>query len=444
MPVTGSQRQRGFHIMAKPTGPGCNLDCAYCFYLAKAEYYPSQKQWLMPPDVLENFIRQYIEAQPAKEVHFAWQGGEPTLAGRDFFEDVVRFQARHANGRTIHNAFQTNGVLLDDEWAAFLAEHGFLVGISIDGPEPIHDAYRVDRGGRPVFNKVMHGLEALQRHNVEYNTLTCLHAKNAGKPKEIYRFLKDVGSRYLQFIPIVEPAVPGGFPEPRDSENGAAPPELHPATVGAEDFGGFLVGVFDEWVKRDVGRIFVQHFDTALEAWVGYDPGLCVFSRRCGNALVIEHNGDVYACDHYVYPEHHRGNILEAPLNMLVHCGEQEAFGAAKEETLPPACQSCAVRFACNGGCPKYRFVPTAPGDPPINYLCPGYQRFFNHIDPYMRFMAAELQAGRPPANVMAYANSKADSHGSERHGPSLNGPCPCGSGRKFKRCCGRKRTKRR
>ena len=334
--------------MAKPTGPICNLDCHYCYYLEKEELYPARRRrdWAMSDEVLESFVRQRIASTPGPEVEFTWQGGEPTLLGTGFFRRAVELQRRYAGRRRVTNVIQTNGVLLDDEWGGFLAEHDFLVGLSVDGPRDLHDGYRVDRGGSPTFDRVMDGLDVLKRHGVEFNTLTCVHALNQDDPLRVYRFLKEIGSRFMQFIPVVERAGPG----PSGGATGVTE-----RSVDARAFGEFLVAVFDEWVRNDVGRWFVQAFDVALEAWCGLEPSLCVFRPECGDALALEHNGDLYSCDHFVEPEHRLGNITELPLPVLAGSAQQDRFGAAKRTTLPTYCLECDVRFACNGGCPKNR-----------------------------------------------------------------------------------------
>lgn len=426
-----------FHVLAKPIGPICNLDCKYCFYLEKESLYPNVEKWAMSEVVLDSFIRQYIEAQDAQVVNFTWQGGEPTLLGVDYFRRVVELENQYANGKRITNALQTNGVLLNDEWCEFLRENQFLVGISIDGPRSLHDAYRVDKGGQPTFDRVMRGIEALKRHSVEFNTLTTLHRANADLPLEVYRFLKETGSGYMQFIPIVERIsrqVTGDGLQLVSPEFGDAA-HVAPWSVAPLQFGKLLCAIFDEWVRQDVGRYFVQLFDVSLEMWAGMEASLCVFRRTCGAALAIEHGGDLYSCDHYVYPRNRLGNIMEAPLKSLVESVRQHDFGEAKEATLPRFCRECDVRFACNGECPKHRFLNTPDGEPGLNYLCAGYKMFFRHIDPYMRFMAAELAAHRPPANVMGWAVAQDERAKFEKAG--RNDPCPCGSTRKYKHCCG-------
>jgi uncharacterized protein len=397
---------KSLHIMAKPHGPICNLDCTYCYYLEKENLYgKSSRDYRMRDDVLETYIRQYIDAQTAQHVSFAWQGGEPTLLGIPFFERVIELQKKYANDRTIDNTFQTNGTLLDDHWGEFLAENKFLIGLSIDGPQEIHDAYRVDKGGQPTFSRVMHGLEILKKHNVEFNTLTVINRKNSYRALEVYRFLKQIGSKYLQFIPIVEqvaeePDANGlilikPFSKVRSS--------VSEWSVESLQFGKFLTTIFDEWVRLDVGRVFVQIFDVALESWAQVPQSLCVFAPKCGQALAVEHNGDLYSCDHFVYPENRLGNLLERPISALVATQQQTRFGEAKLTGLPSDCLECDVRFACNGECPKHRFTATSKGEYGLNYLCAGYKYFFHHIDPYMRFMANELKHGRAPARVMEW-----------------------------------------
>jgi uncharacterized protein len=408
--------------MLKPRGAICNLDCRYCFYLAKEDLYPGGA-FRMSDETLESYTRQYIEAQQVPEVTFAWQGGEPTLMGLPFFERAVEFQQRYAKpGVRIYNSFQTNGVPLDEDWCRFFRQHDFLIGISLDGPRALHDAYRVDKGGQPTFERVMRGVALMQQHRVEFNVLTCVHAANADHPLDVYRFLRDeVGTQFIQFIPIVEP---------RDLSR----------SVTGEQYGAFLTAIFDEWVRRDVGRIFVQLFDVALGVWSGTRAGLCVFEETCGAALAMEHTGDVYSCDHFVEPAFYLGSLERLPLVEMVESAPQQQFGQAKRDTLPRMCRDCDVRFMCNGGCPKNRLLTTPDGEPGLNYLCAGYKVFFRHIDRPMRFMAAELRAQRPPANIMlALAREEAE-RARLFAGVGRNDPCPCGSGRKFKHCHGKKR----
>ena len=421
-----------FHIMTKPRGAICNLDCKYCYFLKKEALFPGS-DFRMPDAVLEEYTRQYIEAQPQPEVSFAWQGGEPTLMGLDFFRRAVAFQAKYRKpGMRILNSLQTNAVTLDDEWCRFFRDHQFLIGVSLDGPRAMHDAYRVDKGGQATFARVMRGLRLLQQHGVEFNILTTVHAANAREPLAVYHFLRDeVGARHLQFIPIVE----------RDNQSGYQEGEaVTERSVSAVDYGNFLIAIFDDWVRRDVGRVFVQIFDVALAAWAGERPGLCVFEETCGAALAIEHNGAVYSCDHYVEPKHFVGNIVDIPLHEIVVSDAQRRFGAAKRDTLPQYCLDCEVRFVCNGGCPKNRIIHTPTGESGLNYLCRGYRAFFNHIDEPMRYMAAQLKSQRPPAMVMSYMLEKDRALASAFRSAGRNDPCPCGSGRKYKQCCWRRR----
>lgn len=427
----GNSPPSAFHIMTKPTGPICNLDCKYCFYLEKEKLYPGTSDWRMAPDVLESYIRQYIEAQDAGVITFAWQGGEPTLLGVDYFLRVVELQEKYANGKRIENAFQTNGILLDDAWGEFLGDNEFLVGLSLDGPEELHDRYRVDKGGRGTFSRVMRGLGFLKKHDVAFNTLTVVQRDNSYHPLEVYEFLKEAGSGFMQFIPIVEREAAGGGLR---LVGPGAEAKVSEWSVEPLQYGRFLSRIFDEWVVNDVGRVYVQLFDVALEMWCGLPAGLCVFRETCGAAMAIEHNGDLYSCDHFVYPENKLGNIMEQPLARMAASPEQMHFGRAKLNTLPRYCRECDVRFACNGECPKHRFTRTPEGEDGLNYLCAGYKHFFHHIDPYMRFMAAELRQQRAPANVMAWARLP---RSAPVRAPGRNGPCPCGSGRKYKKCCG-------
>lgn len=387
--------------MTKPIGPVCNLDCTYCYYLEKEKLYPRGENFRVQPEVLEQYVRSYLESQHTAEVTFAWQGGEPTLLGLDFFRHLVELQKKYAKGRTVRNALQTNGTRLDRDWCRFFKDQDFLVGLSIDGPRELHDTYRVDKGGKPTFDRVMTGLKLLRRHAVEFNTLTVVSASNVKHPERVYDFLKENGSGYLQFIPLVERT------SARTAETGlhfASPAEqgcdVTRWSVRPELYGEFLVRIFDRWVRADVGRVFVQIFDVALGIWSGAGASLCVFRKKCGDALAMEHNGDVFSCDHFVYPEFRLGNILTESLGDMAASEPQRAFGAAKAQ-LPRYCCECDVRFACNGECPKHRFTRTPDGEPGLNYLCAAYKRFFSHIDPAMRQMSALLHAGRAPAEIM-------------------------------------------
>ena len=397
---------RPFQVMAKPTGPLCNLDCTYCFYLEKEKLYPGTKNWEMPPAVLEAYIQQCIESQQQGVITFAWQGGEPTLLGIPWFENVVALQQKYSQGKRIENVLQTNGVTLNADWAHFFADNNFLIGISIDGPRELHDAYRVDKGQQSTFDQVMRGIEHLTAADVRFNTLTVVHRKNSHHAPEVYGFLKEIGSGFMQFIPVVERRVTAA------STNGlvllgpnhVADAQVTDWSVEPHAYGNFLCTLFDEWVRNDVGKYFVQLFDVTLELWLGMPPSLCVFSETCGDALVVEHQGDVYSCDHYVYPENKLGNILENPLASLVGLEKQRSFGHAKRDSLPAFCRNCDVRFACNGECPKHRFTTTPDGEPGLNYLCAAYKKFFHHVAPYMEFMGRELLNRRPAARVMEYA----------------------------------------
>ncbi len=432
-----------FQVMTKPNGPRCNLDCTYCYYLEKERLYPGTRKFRMPDAVLETYVRDYIASQivtGVPEIWFSWQGGEPTMLGVEFFRRAVALEEQYRPaGVTIRNALQTNGTLLDAEWAAFLKENRFLVGLSIDGPRELHDRYRIDRAKRPTFDKVMAAVELLKEHKVDFNVLVVVQRQNAKKPREVYRFLKSIGVEYMQFIPIVERTADGevlaGAPQ-TDAEGAAY--RVTPWSVLPKDYGTFLCRVFDEWIKEDVGRVFVQFFDTQLGLWAGGPAGLCWFAETCGQGLAMEHNGDLFACDHYVYPEYRLGNITETPMADLVALPFQEKFGNDKRDTLPRQCRECGYRFACNGGCPKHRFLETADGEPGLNYFCGSYMRFFEHAAPYMRTMADLLHRGRPAADIMDIARRQRAGTAAAKLAVGRNDPCPCGSGRKFKACCGR------
>ncbi|MCJ7558844.1 MAG: anaerobic sulfatase maturase [Gammaproteobacteria bacterium] len=382
-----------FHLLAKPAGAICNLGCKYCFFLSKENLYPGSS-FRMPNDILEDYIRQYIQSQRVPEATISWQGGEPTIMGLDFFRRSVEYAEKYKKtGMTIQYTLQTNGTLLDDEWCQFFRENNFLVGLSLDGPRELHDVYRVDKGGNPTFDRVMRGLRLMQGHAVQFNILACVHAANADHPLDVYRFFRDeAGAEFIQFIPIVERDNETGFQEGN---------KVTDRSVRAEQYGTFLITIFDEWVRRDVGRIFVQIFDVSLAAWVGEPPGLCIFSPTCGTALALEHNGDLYSCDHFVEPGYLLGNIREQSMIDLVASEKQRRFGLDKLNTLPLYCQKCSVRFACQGGCPKNRFIETPDGESGLNYLCAGYKAFFEHIDQPMRTMAELLRRNRAPAEIM-------------------------------------------
>lgn len=397
---------RPFHVMTKPIGPICNLDCRYCFYLEKERLYQDERRWKMPTDVLESYIRQYIQSQPQHDISFAWQGGEPTLLGVDYFRNVRALQDKHAQGKSISNALQTNGTLLDDEWCEFLAREKFLIGLSVDGPRELHNTYRVDKQGHDSFDDVWRGLKLLKKHGVEFNTLTVVNRANSREPLKVYKFLREFGSGFIQFIPLVERTYTGSdlpldYAPPTEPGDEAARYPVTEWSVEPKQLGRFLTTIFDEWVCRDVGRVFVQTFDVALGNWVGAPPSLCVFSPTCGSALAIEHNGDVFSCDHYVYPKYKLGNLTQTPLTELVESSFQRKFGQDKLDALPRYCIECDVRFACHGECPKHRFIRTPHGEPGLNYLCAGYKAFFTHIDPYMKQMAMLLNARRAPAEIV-------------------------------------------
>lgn len=403
-----------FSLMAKPVGAVCNLDCRYCYYLEKERLYPSRDPFRMRPEVLETYIRQYIESQSGPEVTFLWQGGEPTLLGIDFFRMAVALQKKYAGGKRIANALQTNGTLLDEAWCTFFNEHGFLIGISVDGPRALHDAYRRDKRGQPTFDLVMRGLECLQRNKIPYNTLTVVHRQNSREPQAVYRFLTSLGSTYLQFIPLVErKASPASraagyaLEPPLPAGAAAVDPPVTRWSVRAEDYGTFLIDIFDHWVRRDVGRVFVQLFEVALGNHLRLGSTMCVFAETCGQALVIEHNGDIFACDHYVYPAYRLGNVMANPLAELAGSTFQRQFGEAKRDTLPAFCRSCPVRHLCQGECPKHRFVRTPDGEPGLNYLCAGYRRFFQHITPNLELMAECLRQRRPASDVMSLLHTR-------------------------------------
>ncbi len=435
-----SWSQLGLHVIAKPIGPICNLRCAYCFYLEKEALYPKGEPWKMSEETLEAYVRQYIEAQPdsVDQIDFAFQGGEPTLLGLDFFRRVVELQAEYTPpGKRIHNSLQTNGVLLDDAWCEFLREHNFLVGLSIDGPVNLHDKYRRDKQGRGTFEQVTRAMRCLFRHGVEFNALACVNRTNGDHPVRVYRFLRDAGIQFIQFIPIVEPlgdvrlegAPAGEKPERLVSQRSVLPDQL----------GRFLITVFEEWVRSDVGRVFVRDFDQALAAWAGAGASLCIYTKECGRATAIEHNGDLYSCDHFVDPDHRLGNVHEMPIKELANSPRQEQFGRGKWEKLPGYCRRCDVLFACYGACPKDRFLRSPEGEPGLNYLCQGYKTFFTHIAPYMQFMAGELRAGRAAAGIMRRLRAheqQAREEGGNGRRIRRNDPCPCGSGKKYKHCC--------
>jgi len=435
---------RPFHVTAKPVGAACNLACGYCFYLSGHRGSPRPEHGRMAPEVLSAYIRSYIHSNPVSEIDFAWQGGEPTLAGLDFFREVVRLQRQLAGGKRIRNALQTNGLLLDGQWCEFLAANDFLVGFSIDGPAGLHDAYRVDARDRGSHADAVRAAGLLVEHGVRFNTLSCVTAHSCGRPLEVYRFLKEVGSRHIQFIPIVERAgegstgPPGSLLAPPPDPGIADASRITPWSVPPDAFGDFLIIIFEEWVGTDVGTIDVQHFDVALAARLGQPSPVCVHAEECGDAPVIEADGNVYSCDHYAYPDYLLGNVGDSSLDQLVGCETQRAFGAAKRRGLTDCCRRCRHLEACRGGCPKHRFATAPDGETGHNYLCPGYYRFFDHVEPYVQAMAGLVQAGRPAADILEIL--AVHERQSAMASAGRNDPCPCGSGRKFKRCCGARR----
>ena len=397
-----------FHIMAKPIGPVCNLRCEYCFYLEKEALYPDGEQYRMSDEVLEAYIRQVVEAHAdIPELLFAWQGGEPTLLGIEFFEKALELEKKYAGGKPVGNTLQTNGTLLDDDWCRFLKKNDFLVGLSLDGPEELHDRYRRDAAGGPTFSKVMHALNLMKKHGVEFNILACVNRETSKRPLDVYRFFKEAGAEFIQFIPIVELAsneetaklgLQLGVPsDPKSEDEGTRVTDW---TVLPEDYGDFLVTIFDEWVRNDVGSDFVMNFEWALVSYTGLQMPACFFAPTCGNAGIIEHNGDIYSCDHYMYPRYRLGNILADNLAEMMGSEQQKAFGAGKEN-LPRYCRECRVLKACYGECPKHRFATTPDGERGLNYLCEGYKKYFNHILPYLKAMTDLLNAGKPVADIM-------------------------------------------
>jgi len=472
---------RSFHIMTKPIGSACNLDCTYCFYLEKERLYPGVTDFRMSEATLENYTRQHIAQQDTPEITFTWQGGEPTLLGVKFFQRALELQRQYCPpGRTIANSLQTNGTLLNEDWCRLFHEHKFLIGLSIDGPRELHDRYRVNKGGRPTFDAVFRGMQLLQKHQVDFNTLTVVNREVAQHPLEVYRFLKQCGVEFLQFIPLVErygaqdktladppllkvlnnmktSRCDGAAPEPGARSDGAAPGQVTPWSVDPREYGQFLCQIFDDWVRHDVGQRFIQMFDVQLGIEMGLGSSLCVFGETCGKAVAMEHNGDLYSCDHFVYPQYKLGNIHEQSIESMINSAQQQNFGTDKRDTLPQYCRQCPVKEHCWGECPKHRFLTTPDGEPGLNYLCAGYKIFFPHIKPYLEMMANLLRAGHPAAEIMPLLQQRpqgssvmhpttslvAPTPGLAPRAPRATGaagrndPCPCGSGRKFKKCCG-------
>lgn len=389
------------YVMLKPAGAHCNLACKYCYYLEKNKLYPTAQRHLMSDEMLEQFTREYIEAQTMNQVLFTWHGGEPLLRSIDFYRKALSLQQKYAGGRRIDNVIQTNGTLLTDEWCEFFAQNHWLVGISIDGPQPDHDHYRLTAAGKPSWKKVMQGIKLLKKHGVEWNAMAVVNAYNANHPLEFYRFFKENGCQFLQFTPIVERLT--RHEDGRTLANLADKDEisLSEASVAPEQWGYFLCAIFDEWVRKDVGRIFVEIFDCTLANWMGISPGICAYSKECGHAGVMEHNGDVYSCDHFVFPEYKLGNIRDHSLIDMLYGEQQQEFSRLKHSSLPRQCKECDMEFACHGECPKNRFMKDKYGDSGLNYLCPGYYHYYQHVAPYMDYMKQELMSQRPPSNIM-------------------------------------------
>ena len=389
------------YVMLKPAGAHCNLACKYCYYLEKNNLYDKSHRHIMSDEMLEQFTREYIEAQTMPQVLFTWHGGEPLMRSIDFYKKALALQKKYAKGRRIDNVIQTNGTMLTDEWCEFFAQNNWLVGISIDGPQEYHDHYRLTSTGNPSWQKVIHGIELLKKHHVEWNAMAVVNAYNADHPLEFYHFFKDNGCQYLQFTPIVERLTK--HQDGRTLASLADDKEIPLAdfSVTPEQWGDFLCAIFDEWVRNDVGKMFVEIFDCTLANWMGVLPGICAYSKNCGHAGVMEHNGDVYSCDHFVFPEYKLGNIRDHTLIEMLYGDKQHAFSRLKHTSLPRQCKECDMEFACHGECPKNRFEKDKYGEPGLNYLCKGYYQYYSHVAPYMDFMKRELQAQRPPANIM-------------------------------------------
>ena len=389
------------YVMLKPAGAHCNLACKYCYYLEKNKLYPTAQRHLMNDEMLEQFTREYIEAQTMNQVLFTWHGGEPLLRSIDFYRKALSLQQKYAGGRRIDNVIQTNGTLLTDEWCEFFAQNHWLVGISIDGPQPDHDHYRLTAAGKPSWKKVMQGIKLLKKHGVEWNAMAVVNAYNANHPMEFYRFFKENGCQFLQFTPIVERQTRHEDGRTLASLADKDEISLSEASVAPEQWGYFLCAIFDEWVRKDVGKIFVEIFDCTLANWMGISPGICAYSKECGHAGVMEHNGDVYSCDHFVFPEYKLGNIRDHSLIDMLYGEQQQEFSRLKHSSLPRQCKECDMEFACHGECPKNRFMKDKYGDSGLNYLCPGYYHYYQHVAPYMDYMKQELMSQRPPSNIM-------------------------------------------
>jgi uncharacterized protein len=421
---------QAFHVMVKPTGAICNLECSYCFYLAKESLYTGS-QFRMSDTVLDSYLRQLIQAHQTNRVIIAWQGGEPTLMGLDFFKRSVELQKKYCKpGMTFENTLQTNGTLLDDAWCQFFSENDFLIGISVDGPEKLHNACRKDKYGRGTFDRVISGLHLLQKHGVNFNILATVNRFNSIYPLDVYRFFRDeLNAQYIQFIPVVERISPDG------SQNGN---RVTAESVQPDKWGNFLIRIFDEWVNTDVGQTFILNFEGVLAGWLGMAGTVCIFGQTCGLGLALEHNGDLYSCDHFVDLHHKLGNILETSLLDMVSSESQRIFGREKRDNLPQYCRSCKYISMCNGECPKNRFYRAPGGQPGLNYLCEGYQAFFKYTESQMKIMASLLKNGRPTADIMPILANHKISELKFFSQSGRNEPCPCGSGLKFKKCHGK------
>ena len=394
-------RAPAFGTMVKPIGSACNLDCHYCYYRDKSEIY-SNAMPRMSEEMLETYIRQYIQGASQQNISFCWHGGEPLLAGLPFFRKAIELQQKYAGDKVIENTLQTNGILVNEVWCQFFKDNNFLIGLSLDGPEDIHDAFRRDCGGAPTFAKVMKVLELMNSTGVEFNILSTVNARSEGRGADVYKFLRSL-NRYMQFLPVVEYVRerPGKRPlivSPDEEDAVEAP-----WSVSAKGYGQFMCDVFDEWVKYDVGNRFVQLFDVTLANWCGVQPPLCAFGEICGDGMVVEHNGDVYSCDHFVYPEYRLGNIMTGELADMYRSDDQQSFGRDKRDALPLECKRCNYYFLCHGECPKHRFGSAKNGEPYMNVLCEGYKMFFRHTDPYMRYMKTLIEKGEPASGVMDY-----------------------------------------
>lgn len=392
------------YVMLKPVGSACNLACQYCYYLEKELLYPNNKRSWMSEETLETFIQQYFLAQTQPYVSFTWHGGEPLLRPISFYKKALKLQQKYGKGFYIENSLQTNGTLLTDEWCRFFKENNFLIGLSIDGPATVHDAYRQTLSGKGSFQKVLNGIRLLNKHGVEWNAMAVVNAQNVKDAATFYNFFKSINCHFIQFTPIVERLVPHADGRCLASVNEQTQ-TMSPLSVTPEEWGAFLCDLFDLWIKEDVGTYYIQMFDATLANWVGQTPGLCTLSKSCGHASVMEHNGDVFACDHFVFPEYKRGNIHTQTITEMMYSPEQLQFGKNKWQSLPRQCKECSFLFACYGECPKNRFAIDAYGNKGLNYLCKGYKRFFAHVAPYMQFMKEQLEKELPPADVMLHLN---------------------------------------